>query len=141
MIWFISTIHTFVNIPALIRKRNVFLSSRAGMFTKVWIGDELIVITNYVKFLIFSKIWPRTNWKNFGLTCLGLLLSFDHTAIGLLSNQIEILKLSGHSNRTKDFFREVQATFNDLYLVNKNFTTNMYFESKNKIVRIFFSLN
>ena len=35
----ISLIHTFVNIPALIRKRSVFLSSRAGIFTKVWIGD------------------------------------------------------------------------------------------------------
>jgi hypothetical protein len=32
---FISLIHTFVNIPALIRKRNVFLSRRAGIFTKV----------------------------------------------------------------------------------------------------------
>ena len=32
---FIFLIHTFVNIPALIRKRSVFLSSRAGIFTKV----------------------------------------------------------------------------------------------------------
>ena len=32
-------IHTFVNIPALIRKRSVFLSSRAGILTKVWIRD------------------------------------------------------------------------------------------------------
>jgi hypothetical protein len=31
----ISPIHTFVNIPALIRKRSVFLSSRAGILTKV----------------------------------------------------------------------------------------------------------
>jgi hypothetical protein len=31
----ISPIHTFVNIPALIRKRGVFLSSRAGILTKV----------------------------------------------------------------------------------------------------------
>ena len=31
----IAPIHTFVNIPALIRKRSVFLSSRAGIFTKV----------------------------------------------------------------------------------------------------------
>ena len=31
----ISSIHTFVNIPAVIRKRSVFLSSRAGIFTKV----------------------------------------------------------------------------------------------------------
>jgi hypothetical protein len=31
----ISLIHTFVNIPALIRKRRVFLSRRAGIFTKV----------------------------------------------------------------------------------------------------------
>jgi hypothetical protein len=31
----ISPIHTFVNIPALIRKRSVFLSSRAGIFTKL----------------------------------------------------------------------------------------------------------
>jgi hypothetical protein len=35
MISLISPIHTFVNIPALIRKRSVFLSSRAGIFTKV----------------------------------------------------------------------------------------------------------
>jgi hypothetical protein len=38
-LYFISPIHTFVNIPALIRKRSVFLSSRAGILTKVWIGD------------------------------------------------------------------------------------------------------
>ena len=31
----ISPIHTFVNIPALIRKRSVLLSSRAGILTKV----------------------------------------------------------------------------------------------------------
>jgi hypothetical protein len=31
----ISPIHTFVNIPALIRKDSVFLSSRAGILTKV----------------------------------------------------------------------------------------------------------
>jgi hypothetical protein len=31
----ISRIHTCVNILALIRKRSVFLSSRAGIFTKV----------------------------------------------------------------------------------------------------------
>ena len=37
----ISLIHTFVNIPALIRKRSVCLSSRAGIFTKVWIGDMM----------------------------------------------------------------------------------------------------
>jgi hypothetical protein len=35
IIYNISLIHTFVNIPALIRKRNVFLSSRAGIFKKV----------------------------------------------------------------------------------------------------------
>jgi hypothetical protein len=35
----ISLIHTFVNIPALIRKRSVFLSRRARIFTKVLIGD------------------------------------------------------------------------------------------------------
>ena len=35
----ISPIHTFVNIPALIRKCSVFLSSRAGILTKVLIGD------------------------------------------------------------------------------------------------------
>jgi hypothetical protein len=35
----ISLIHTFVNIPALIRKRSVFLSRRAEIFTKVVIGD------------------------------------------------------------------------------------------------------
>ena len=34
-------IHTFVNIPALIRKRSMFLSGRAGILTKVWIGDIL----------------------------------------------------------------------------------------------------
>ena len=33
--YLISLIHTFVNIPALIRKRSVFLSSRTGIFTKV----------------------------------------------------------------------------------------------------------
>ena len=32
---FISLIHTFVNIPALFRKRSVFLSSRAGIITEV----------------------------------------------------------------------------------------------------------
>ena len=31
----ISPIHTFVNIPALIRKGSVFSSSRAGILTKV----------------------------------------------------------------------------------------------------------
>ena len=31
----ISPIHTFVNIPALIRKQSVFLSSRAEILTKV----------------------------------------------------------------------------------------------------------
>jgi hypothetical protein len=35
----ISLFHTFVNIPALISKRSMFLSSRAGIFTKVWKGD------------------------------------------------------------------------------------------------------
>ena len=35
----ISPIHSFVNIPALIRKRSVFSSSGAVIFTKVWIGD------------------------------------------------------------------------------------------------------
>jgi hypothetical protein len=44
----ISPIHTFVNIPALIRKLSVFLSSRAGILTKVWIGD--------INIFIFSKI-------------------------------------------------------------------------------------
>ena len=37
----ISAIHTFVNIPALIRKRIVFLSSRARILTKVWIRNML----------------------------------------------------------------------------------------------------
>ena len=32
-------IHTFVNIPALIRKSSMFLSSRARTLTKVWIRD------------------------------------------------------------------------------------------------------
>ena len=44
----ISPIHTFVNIPALIRKRSVFLNSRAGILTKVWIRDLL---------LFESEIW------------------------------------------------------------------------------------
>ena len=35
----ISPIHPSVNIPALIRKRSVFLSSRGGILTKVWIRD------------------------------------------------------------------------------------------------------
>jgi hypothetical protein len=32
---YISPIHTFVNIPALISERSVFLSCRAGILTKV----------------------------------------------------------------------------------------------------------
>jgi hypothetical protein len=39
----ISPIHTFVNITALFRKRSVFLSSRAGILTKVWIGDIMTI--------------------------------------------------------------------------------------------------
>ena len=33
--FYISPIHTFVNIPALMRTHSVFLSSTAGIFTKV----------------------------------------------------------------------------------------------------------
>ena len=57
--------HTFVYIPALIRKRSVFLISRAGILTKVWIGD----INNTIKrfFKVFRKLFiffsdnPRLN--------------------------------------------------------------------------------
>ena len=38
----ISPIHTFVNTPALIRKRSMFLRSRAGILTKVWIRDIIL---------------------------------------------------------------------------------------------------
>ena len=36
---FISPIHTFVYIPALMRKRSLSLSSWAGILTKVWVGE------------------------------------------------------------------------------------------------------
>ena len=49
----ISLYHTFVNIPALISKRRVFLSSRARIFTKVWYKD----MKNNFGFQSFS-MWP-----------------------------------------------------------------------------------
>ena len=51
---YISPFHTYVYIPALIRERSVFLSSRAGIFTKVWIGDIYSNIAN----IVISKILP-----------------------------------------------------------------------------------
>ena len=36
---FISTTYTFVNIPALLLKNKLRYLIRAGIFTKVWIGD------------------------------------------------------------------------------------------------------
>ena len=42
----ISTIHNFVNLPAMIRKPIVFLSYRARIFSKVWIRDILFSATS-----------------------------------------------------------------------------------------------
>ena len=51
----ISPIHTFVDIPALIRKRSVFLSSRAGMLAGVLIGDILpLTVKNCPESFIIS---------------------------------------------------------------------------------------
>jgi hypothetical protein len=36
---YISPIHTFVNIPALLLKNTLRFLIKAGIFTKVWIGD------------------------------------------------------------------------------------------------------
>jgi hypothetical protein len=51
---YISSIYTFVNIPALIRKRSVFLSSRAEILTKVWIRDISRYLDNPYNSSIFT---------------------------------------------------------------------------------------
>ena len=49
---YISPIHTFVNIPALLLKNKLRFLIRAGIFTKVWIGD--------IQYGFFrGQIWPR----------------------------------------------------------------------------------
>jgi hypothetical protein len=58
----ISLYHTFVNIPALISKRSVFLSSRAGIFTKVWLRDMI--------FWNVGRKWPKVTLRNFRVLLL-----------------------------------------------------------------------
>ena len=54
----ISPIHTFVNIPAPIRKRSVFLRSMAGISTKLWIGD---IISRFTGIFIWNipALWGK----------------------------------------------------------------------------------
>ena len=54
MLMVISLFHTSVNIRALISKRSVFLSSRAGIFTKVWKGD-----------ILRRELYFYNDWKRF----------------------------------------------------------------------------
>ena len=51
----LSLFDTFVNILALIGKRSVFLSSRAGILTKVWTGDIYIYSSQYTNGIIPCK--------------------------------------------------------------------------------------
>ena len=62
----ISPIHTFVNIPALIRKRSVFLSSKAGILTKVWIRDMMLhgpcsYSVNYSIWIMLNTLFTCTD--------------------------------------------------------------------------------
>ena len=61
----ISPIYIFVNIRALITKRSVFSSKRAGIFTKVWIGVYRVYnfFTSFFQFgLLAFRRWVRLEW-------------------------------------------------------------------------------
>ena len=58
----ISPIHTFVNIPALLIKNTLRYLIRAGIFTKVWIGDIADKTFAITRFL--AKILPLPILRN-----------------------------------------------------------------------------
>ena len=92
-----SPIHNFVNISALIRKRSVFSSSSAGIFTKAWISSKwslvLLLSLRIARFLI---TWNKLNIKS-------IISRLTKTTLEILCGKSCIM----HSQRQKLFLLSV----------------------------------
>ena len=57
----ISPIRLFVNIPALLLKNTLRFLIRAGIFTKVWIGDKMVFYKNvFLKQPLNPRVFKQT---------------------------------------------------------------------------------